>query len=379
MLKFDPPRRTAASTCCWAIQPVLEWRPTTCGPRRGSQCIRPYFVRARHGGQFPVDVNWTSRDTGASPGGRRMRPWWARRPVRSRPRANANLARLGGTTIRERTAEAIGDDMSSVRRKRSRKRLPWICSINGQTHSHLYVQMDGPGVGGRKRRGRQGKTRDPAIKGGGPLIFLMCCSPDYLDGKATRSAPDSPHYTGGHRNRGGSLAKHLSRRVAKRLSRAEEEGGHRRMAPNGSGIFVAEHFSGGHSRSILPCSPLCGRVARPAVSPRGSQQGSWMRVHQKGLWDKGKNRKIVALQAIVTANPQMAEKIAPRPDSLERNAGSGMRIPSFAASTLVIGSGVIEAGCKTVIGSSLKQSGRLWTVRGATPSWHTLTSSERSL
>jgi hypothetical protein len=28
---------------------------------------------------------------------------------------------------------------------------------------------------------------------------------------------------------------------------------------------------------------------------------------------------------------------------------------------------VIEAGCKTVIGSRLKQSGMFWTVRGATP------------
>ena len=31
----------------------------------------------------------------------------------------------------------------------------------------------------------------------------------------------------------------------------------------------------------------------------------------------------------------------------------------------LIGSGVIEAGCKTVVGSRLKQSGMFWTVRGA--------------
>jgi hypothetical protein len=31
---------------------------------------------------------------------------------------------------------------------------------------------------------------------------------------------------------------------------------------------------------------------------------------------------------------------------------------------LFVGSGVIEAGCKTVIGSRLKQSGMFWTVRG---------------
>ena len=42
-----------------------------------------------------------------------------------------------------------------------------------------------------------------------------------------------------------------------------------------------------------------------------------------------------------------------------------MRYPKFRADHLFIGSGVIEAGCKTVIGSRLKQSGMFWTVRGA--------------
>jgi hypothetical protein len=42
--------------------------------------------------------------------------------------------------------------------------------------------------------------------------------------------------------------------------------------------------------------------------------------------------------------------------------------PNSAASTcqhLFVSSGVIEAGCKTVVGSRLKQSGMFWTVRGA--------------
>ena len=42
-----------------------------------------------------------------------------------------------------------------------------------------------------------------------------------------------------------------------------------------------------------------------------------------------------------------------------------MRYPDFRAQGLFIGSGVIEAGCKTVIGSRLKQSGMFWTVQDA--------------
>jgi len=43
----------------------------------------------------------------------------------------------------------------------------------------------------------------------------------------------------------------------------------------------------------------------------------------------------------------------------------GMRYPEYRRQHLFVGSGVIEAGCKTVIGSRLKQSGMFWTVRGA--------------
>ncbi len=42
-----------------------------------------------------------------------------------------------------------------------------------------------------------------------------------------------------------------------------------------------------------------------------------------------------------------------------------MRYPQFEAQGLCTGSGVVEAACKGVIGTRLKQSGMRWTVRGA--------------
>lgn len=42
-----------------------------------------------------------------------------------------------------------------------------------------------------------------------------------------------------------------------------------------------------------------------------------------------------------------------------------MRYADFRAQGLFVGSGVVEAGCKTVIGQRLKQSGMEWSVRGA--------------
>jgi len=68
--------------------------------------------------------------------------------------------------------------------------------------------------------------------------------------------------------------------------------------------------------------------------------------------------------SIHAANPQVAEKIRSESDYFERNS-ERMRYPKFRRQHLFIGSGVIEAGCKTVIGSRLKQSGMFWTIRGA--------------
>ena len=43
-----------------------------------------------------------------------------------------------------------------------------------------------------------------------------------------------------------------------------------------------------------------------------------------------------------------------------------MRYWEYQAQGLFIGSGVVEAGCKTVVGQRLKQSGMFWSVEGAT-------------
>ena len=90
-----------------------------------------------------------------------------------------------------------------------------------------------------------------------------------------------------------------------------------------------------------------------------------MKVHQKRLLDKGKIEKLVtAIRSIDSLNPEVVEKIRLEADYFERNA-ERMRYPKFRRQHLFVGSGVIEAGCKTVIGSRLKQSGMFWTVRGA--------------
>jgi hypothetical protein len=86
--------------------------------------------------------------------------------------------------------------------------------------------------------------------------------------------------------------------------------------------------------------------------------------HQPKL-DDGKIEKLVRLiRSVGAPSPEIAEKIHKEAAYFEKNA-ERMRYPEFRRQHLFVGSGVVEAGCKTVIGSRLKQSGMFWTVRGA--------------
>jgi hypothetical protein len=90
-----------------------------------------------------------------------------------------------------------------------------------------------------------------------------------------------------------------------------------------------------------------------------------MKNPQKRLLDRGKIEKLVSvLRAIPSSNSERAEKIRTEADYFQRNA-ERMRYPQFRRQHLFVGSGVIEAGCKTVVASRLKRSGMFWTVRGA--------------
>ena len=64
------------------------------------------------------------------------------------------------------------------------------------------------------------------------------------------------------------------------------------------------------------------------------------------------------------ASAEVAEQIRTKTAYFETHA-ERMRYAKFRRQHLFVGSGVIEAGCKTVIGARCKQSGMFWTVRGA--------------
>ncbi len=81
--------------------------------------------------------------------------------------------------------------------------------------------------------------------------------------------------------------------------------------------------------------------------------------------DEGRVEKIVAqARRRLPRSRRRRQPLEQQLAYLETNA-ERMRYAAFRAHGLFVGSGVVEAGCKTVIAQRLKQSGMEWSMRGA--------------
>jgi len=81
--------------------------------------------------------------------------------------------------------------------------------------------------------------------------------------------------------------------------------------------------------------------------------------------DEGNIEKILChAQRMLPTAPNTLQKVTAELHYLEENKNR-MRYADFRRQGFFVGSGVIEAGCKSIIGARLKQSGMEWTVKGA--------------
>jgi hypothetical protein len=92
----------------------------------------------------------------------------------------------------------------------------------------------------------------------------------------------------------------------------------------------------------------------------GSKKKEWVELLEDGK-----------IQELATEMARFADSSEEAQENLEREVNyftdnaSRMQYSEFKKQGLFVGSGVIEAGCKNVIGKRLKQSGMHWSVRGA--------------
>ena len=335
------------------------------------EVLRPYYLCPHcHAGQFPADAELDIENADFSPGVRRMQAMVGQDAPFDHGRQQMQLlADLEVTTKSvERTAEAIGADIAAREQveihRAAQLELPIVM---GKPIPFLYVQLDGTGVPVVKKEtlGRADKTEgQPAHTREAKLGCVFTQSTWDEEGFALRD-PGSTTYVGAIET-AQEFGLRLYLEGCKRgWNRAEKK------VVIGDGAewiwnIAEQHFPGAiqivdlyHARQHL------WELARKLFPNQQAEQERWMVVHKDTLLDEGKIEDLVAsLRSIVSSNPELSEKIRIEADYFQKNT-ERMRYAKFRAQHLFVGSGVIEAGCKAIIGSRCKQSGMFWTVRGA--------------
>jgi hypothetical protein len=267
----------------------------------------------------------------------------------------------------ERHAEDIGTDIVA-RDQEKVKRVVQLefPDILGTAVPVLYIEMDGTqlpmvhaAVAGRAGRRPEQPARTREVKLG--AIFTQTSTDE--QGRPIRDAA-STTYTGAI-----ETAELFGRRL---YAEAWERGWNRAkkkvvLADGAEWIWniADQHFAGAiqivdiwHAREHL------WDVATQLYPSDDKLRKSLAKKLIKKL-NHGRVDAVVAdLRNFPTRKVELRDFLRLEADYFEKNRAR-MQYPKFRKQGLFYGSGVIEAGCKTVIGSRLKQSGMFWTVRGA--------------
>jgi len=372
LLQFEAPATEQRSLACacggQAHYQELRSKPvlTVVGKVEVS---RPYFLCPNcHHGQFPIDVELDVSNTEFSPGVRRMLAVVGHQAPFEQGRQQMELlAGLSVTTKAvERISEAIGEDIAVAQLQDIQQALQLELPIPlGPRIPILYVEMDGTGVPAvrKETEGRSGKQEGEAAHTREAKLGCVFTQTTVDEEGYPLRDEASTTYTGAI-----ETAEEFGRRLY-------SEAWHRGWARALKKVVLGDgaewiwnqadlHFPDAtqivdlyHARQHL--WDLAAKLY-PNDSP---SQKRWV-MREKDKLDQGEIESLVAaLRSLQASHPDLVKTILTEAHYFERNQ-ERMRYPKFRQQGLFVGSGVIEAGCKTVIGR-LKQSGMFWTIRGA--------------
>lgn len=332
------------------------------------QIRRAYYHCPRcHEGVIPKDSDLDILATSFSPGVRRlMGRVGGKEPFAEGRR---DLKELAGIIVKtkqvERVSEAIGEQMDAIAGRQCAAAFSGKIVVLKPVPK-MYIAIDGTGVPmvRRETEGRQGKnptgkakTREAKLG----CIFTQTSVDE--EGWAVRD-DDSTSYVSAI-----EPCEEFGRRIfteaIRRGIRTAEQ-----IIVLGDGApwiwnLAGEHFPGAtqivdlyHAREHL------SDLGKVLYGPGSSKAKAWADARIDEL-DAG------CVEAVLTAMRRLRPKAETAHDELRKATeyfktnAERMRYNQFRQQGLFVGSGVVEAGCKTIVGRRLKQSGMHWTVRGA--------------
>jgi hypothetical protein len=228
----------------------------------------------------------------------------------------------------------------------------------------LYISLDGTGapmrkseLAGRQGKGEDGRARTREVKLG--AVFTQTKLDE--EGQPVRD-PESTSYVGAIEpsvDFGNRLYAEAVRRGLKRAEKTAvlSDGADYNATIAREKFPAAFHIIDFYHSSERLSTFVKENTAHPCEGP----------FHQEcyALLDEGLIEELAERmrQGLPRSGPRRAEGLKRINYFLERK--EQMRYGEFRRQGLFVGSGVIEAGCKTLIGKRLKQSGMFWSVAGA--------------
>jgi hypothetical protein len=330
---------------------------------------RAYYV-CRHcrKGQSPRDRELDVEGVSCSPGVRRMLAVVGSES--SFDQGREQLEFLAGIEVTakavERQAEAIGGDIEAFQQSEIRRakqlELP---VVRGASVPVLYIEMDGTGIPVVKAEteGRTGKMDgQPAHTREVKLGCVFTQTTTDQEGRPVRDE-ESTSYVAAIETAEAFGLRLYTETWRRGWSRAQKK------VVMGDGAIWIWNLADQHFPSAIQIVDLYHARQHlwelsTKLFPHDDQgRKRWI----ARCLDRLERGKIEALAKILRDSQPGTDELAPianEAEYFERNA-ERMRYPAFRAQGLFVGSGVVEAGCKTVIGARLKRSGMFWTVRGS--------------
>lgn len=339
---------------------------TAVGPVRLERAY--YCCAACHRGQSPHDRKLDIVDTECSPGVRRMMAVVGSDASFDQGREQMRL--LAGLEVTrkavERQAEAIGGDIERHNQAAVQRAVQLdLPEVAGKDIPVLYIEMDGTGVPvtAAETEGRQGKNGEAAHT---REVKLGCVFTQTTTDKEGRPWRDerSTTYAGAIEG-----AEEFGRRMYRQAWDRGWSRAKKKVIIADGAVWIwniaDREFPGAiqivdlyHARQHL------WELAAKLFATDERQRIRWAARMQKTL-DAGKIQGLVQqLRVFPAPSNDITALLRIEAEYFERNR-QRMRYPAFRRQKLFIGSGVIEAACRTVIAKRLKQSGMFWTVRGA--------------
>ena len=277
------------------------------------------------------------------------------------------LAELGGLRIDpkrvEREAEALGREIGEDECLRVEGELP--------SAPTMYLGMDGTGVPVRREEteGRGGKQPDGSAKTREvKLVTLWTAESLDKEGRAKRdrgSVSYSAAIESAHTRDTDPEGSAFGRRVGREAER-RGFGGAKRQVVLGDGAAWIWNLTGEQFPEAIQIVDLYHAQEKIWDASKALYAGDPPRIQQ---WAEAGCEALVQgrledLLDILWSGAGECEPVRQCAEYVERNR-ERMQYADFRARGLSVGSGVLEAGCKTLIGTRLKRAGMHWTVHGA--------------